>query len=105
MPIQFRRIDRSDNASEVLSLVKPTDPAALFACAELDQHLPYLVQITTGTEPGDDFVGLYDLDGDKVDQFHIGEWELAAAAEVPADVVDLLATSWETGSWEVTRIR
>jgi hypothetical protein len=62
---------------------------------------PYCVQITTGLDTGDDFVGLYNLDGDKLD---LGNCEWEAVAEVPAEVIEQIENGWESGSNVVERI-
>ena len=102
---QFTRTDRSDGASEVLTLVKLTSgPLAgkSFTSQDLDgREYPYLVQITTGADVGDDFVGLYDLDGDKVD---VGNAEWVTVAKVPAEVIEQIENGWESGSNVVARI-
>lgn len=99
------RTDRTDRTSEILTLVRLTSGARVdhgFVCADLDgARYPYLVQITTGTEPGDDFVGLYDLDGEAIDVGN-AEWEIVT--EAPAEVIEQIETSWESGSNEVVRI-
>lgn len=102
---RFTRTDRSDGASEVLTLVKLTSgPLAgkRFVSQDLDgREYPYLVQITTGPDVGDDFVGLYDLDGDKVD---VGNADWVTVAEAPAEVIEQIETSWATRFNEVARI-
>jgi hypothetical protein len=97
---RFTRTD-SDDASEVLTVVKLTS-GKLFASQDLDgREYPYLVQITTGPDVGDDFVGLYDLDGDKVD---VGNADWVTVAEAPAEVIEQIESGWESGSNVVERI-
>ena len=101
---RFLRTDRGE-ASEVLTLVKITDGRLAghgFPCADLDgATYPYLVQITTGPETGDDFVGLYDLDGGRVDAANC-DWEIVT--EAPAEVVAQIERRWKSGASVVTRI-
>ena len=68
-----------DGASEVLSLVKIGSET-------------YGVQITTGPTPDDDFVGLYDVDGEQWNGN--ADFELVPVAEVPVELV-----GWEA-SWD-----
>lgn len=91
----------TDGASEVLRLVV-LDDGAKFVCAELDgAEYPYLVQVTAGPGPGDDFVGLYDLDGERVEIVN-REWELATDA--PPEVIDQIERGWESGTSTVRRV-
>lgn len=83
---QFKRTDYSDNASEILSLVRFDDGG-------------YGVQVTT--PDGDDLVGVYDLDGDKING--PCDWELVPAAEVPAEHL-AWSSEWETGSTTVVPV-
>lgn len=103
---RFTRTDR--DASEVLALVRAEDKAgkvitSSFSDANENQgpEYPYLVQITSGPDVGDDFVGLYTLDGDQLDP-HGWTWEIVS--EAPAEVVDQIETSWESGTSVVERI-
>jgi hypothetical protein len=99
------RTDRSDDASEVLTLVRLTSGRLAgkgFASQDLDgREYPYLVQVTTGPDMGDDFVGLYDLDGDKID---VGNADWVAVGKAPAEVIEQIENGWESGSSVVTRI-
>lgn len=100
---RFFRRDCSDDATEVLTLVRLTGAHAgsKFTSGDLDgRRYPYLVQITTGPDTGDDFVGLYDLDGDKVD---LGNCEWEAVAKAPPEVIEQIENGWECGSNIVTR--
>lgn len=102
---RFTRRDQSDDASEVLTLVRITDghlAGKRLLCADLDgREYPYLIQVTTGPDLGDDFVGLYDLDGDQVDAAGCS-WEVVT--EAPAEVIEQVETGWESGMWVVERI-
>lgn len=81
----------TDGASEILTLVK------------IDGRDGLCVEICAGPEVGDDFVGLYDLDGD---QLSLGNctWEAVDASEIPAAIVENFASDWESGSSTVTRL-
>jgi hypothetical protein len=57
--------------------------------------------VTTGPEPGDDFVGLYDLDGDRLD---VGNADWEAVSEAPAEVIEQVEQGWETGTSTVERL-
>ena len=95
---RWTRTDQSDDATETLALVV-ADSGKPYYCAELGRETPYLVQVTTG----DDRVGLYDLDGDRIDSAQVGSWELATG-EIPADVIEQIESGWETGTSVVQRI-
>jgi hypothetical protein len=65
---RFLRTDQSDGASEVLAMVaveRDSDGA----------QLGRYVQVMSGPEVGDDFVGLFDLDGDRVELWNVS-WEI-----------------------------
>lgn len=102
---RFIRTDRSDGASEILTIVRLTSGKfadSLFACSDLDgREYPYLVEICTGPVIGDDFVGLYDLDGERI---YPGNADWERVAEAPAEVVDQIENGWESGSNLVTRL-
>ena len=76
------------SASECLSLVR-FDADSRYAGE-------YAVQITSGPLPGDDFVGVYDLDGDQINASNTS-WELVDDSEIPAEHVGWEA-SWERGN-------
>lgn len=78
-----------DGASEVLTLVR-------LASGDL------AVQITTGPNVDDDFVGIYDLDGEPIPYASGLEWEIAT--DVPANVIEQIETEWATGETVVTRL-
>lgn len=101
---RFTRRDQSDDASEVLTLVRITDghlAGKSFGCADLEGQYPYLVQVTTGPELGDDYVGLYTLDGDQIDAAGCA-WDVVK--EAPAEVIEQVETGWERGTSVVERI-
>lgn len=91
MAIRFTRTDSNDGASEILTIVHVDgDPADLFR-----------VEVCAGPEVGDDFVGLYDLDGD---QIRLGNAEWEAAEDVPDDVIEAVELGWESGTNTVKRL-
>lgn len=99
---QWTRTDVPD-ASETLRLVR-FDSGLTGYCADLDRETPYFIQITTGPGTGDDLVGLYDLDGERLDGAQFGSWDVVPASEdVPADVIDQIETGWDGGTAIVTR--
>lgn len=90
----------ADGASEILTLAKLTN-GEIFVSEDLDgAEYPYLVQVTAGQELGTDFVGLYDLDGSRVD---VGNSSWVAVTEAPVAVIEQIESGWETGSNVVTR--
>lgn len=106
--IQFTRTDLLDGACETLTFVCAQDShgdAITSSYVNEDENsltiVPYLIQITTGPVVGDDFVGLYTLDGDPV--CSIG-WSWEAAAEVPADVVAVVESTWAGETSVVERV-
>jgi hypothetical protein len=80
-----------DGASETLTVVRVDGQDAL------------AIQITTGPETGDDFVGLYDLDGDQLETANCA-WGIVDASEIPADVIESIERDWESGTSVVRRI-
>lgn len=104
---RFTRTDR--DASEVLAIVRAEDKhgnviTSSFADHNEDQspEYPYLVQITSGPDVGDDFVGLYTLDGDRVETGNGWTWEIVD--EAPVEVIEEIETAWATGTSVVERI-
>lgn len=94
MTTNYSRFTRRDldGASEVLALVRFTAESRQYAGE-------YAVQVTSGPKPGDDFFGVFDIDGERIDASN-AEWELVPAAEVPADLADW-ELGWETGTTTV----
>lgn len=98
--IHWTRTD-TDGASEVLRLVV-LDGGEKFVSSDLEgAEYPYLVQITSGPDAGDDFVGLYDLDGDEI-AFANRTWELAS--EAPVDVIEQIESGWGNNTSAVARV-
>lgn len=80
-----------DGSSEVLTICQ-LDEGTLYSEA-LGVESPYVVQVTSGPEPGDDFVGLYDLDGERIDWS--SSWEIVE--DVPTEVIEAVREGWATG--------
>lgn len=99
---RFTRRDR--DASEVLAIVRAEDRhgnAITSSFSEQGPEYPYLVQVTSGPDVGDDFVGLYTLDGDKIDQANGWTWEIVS--EAPIEVIEAIEIGWATGTSVVER--
>ncbi len=79
------------DASEVLTLVR------------LDDSGDLAIQITAGPAEGDDFVGLYDLDGDQI-QLANRAWTVVGEGDVPAEQIAEIGDTWESGTSVVARI-
>jgi len=94
--VRFRRTD--DDASEVLTLVR-VDQEPGYEPGKS----PVRVQITTGPDDGDDFVGLYSLDGDQLNYANVA-WTVISADELTDDEVESIRQDWETGTSSVERI-
>jgi len=86
-----------DDSSECLRLVT-VDHGDQFFCDDLGGDYPYLVQVTSGPEVGDDFVGLFDLDGCEVRLASGQSWQTVSRESVPEAVIDQIETGWDTGS-------
>ena len=84
-----------DGASEILTLVRLDSETRL--CGDL------AIEICAGPEVGDDFVGLYSLDGD---QLNLGNasWSAVEEARVSRRLVSRIARDWESGTSTVTRL-
>ncbi len=93
--LRWTRTDQSDGAHEILTIVR------------IDGQTDLCVEVCAGPEIGDDFVGLFDLDGE---QLTLGNcsWDAVDASEVPsevrAEVVTTIETDWEHGSTIVERL-
>lgn len=88
-----------DGAEECLTLLR-LDDGMLWSEA-LGLETPYVVQVTACPCVGDDFVGICDLDGEKID---VSPRACKVATEAPADVVDVVETGWATGLLVVERL-
>ena len=86
--IRWTRTD--GDASEVLTLVR------------IDGQDDLSIQITTGPDDGDDFVGLYDLDGDQLRGNCT--WEVVDESDLTAEQIESIRLDWETGTSSVERI-
>jgi hypothetical protein len=89
--VRWTRTDQSDGAHEILTIVR------------IEGQPDLCVEVCAGPEIGDDFVGLYDLDGDQLTTGNCS-WEAVDACEVPADVVSTIETDWEHGTTVVERL-
>ena len=88
--VRYRRTDSSDGASEILTVVR------------IDGESDFVIEICSGPGIGDDFVGLYDLDGDQLRTGNCS-WEVVDESEVPAEVIEMIETDWESGTNVVAR--
>lgn len=84
--VAWKRTD-DDGATDYLTVV------------QLDGRDDYYVQVTTGPSEGDDFVGLYDLDGDQVTS--TGTWSVAKT--VPLKVILAVESNFESGTSKLER--
>lgn len=89
--VRWTRTDSSDGAHEILTLVRR------------DETGDVVVQVTTGPDVGDDFVGLYDLDGERL-QLGNETWEVIGEDEVSPELIAEVEGNWECGSSVVTRL-
>lgn len=96
--IEFKR-SNFDGAHEYLQICRVGKP--IYAEC-LERETPFVVQITA--EPGGhgDFIGIYDLDGGRIDRFALGSWEIAE--EVPEDVIAAVEQGWESRASVVERV-
>lgn len=97
--VRFERV-ADDGASEVLTIVR-LDEGEIYSEA-LDRETPYAVEVCAGPSVGDDFVGVYDLDGERIDGLRPRSW--AIADDVPAEVVEAVEDGWSTGLNVVSRL-
>lgn len=88
--IRWERRDYTDGASEILTLCK------------IDGDDDYVIQITSGLDAGDDFVGLYDLDGEQIPLGN-NTWEIVCDA--PAELIAEIEQNWESGTTTVNRVQ
>lgn len=91
-PIRFVRRDLSDGAIEILTIVR------------VEGREDYFVEVCAGPNVGDDFVGLYDLEGDKVDLGNV-EWEAADGRGAADDaLVAAVEDNFANGNVTVERV-
>ena len=83
-----------DGASECLRLVT-VDNGDQFYCDDLEGDYPYLVQVTSGPNVGDDFVGVFDLDGGEVNLPSGQSWTLVSREAVPEEVLAQIEVGWD----------
>ena len=101
--IQWKLTDRNDGATEYHTLVRATDGRE-FMSVELGKHSPVIVQVMTGDDGNADLCGLYNLDGEELDHFAIGSWEVVPDAEAPADIVAHVEQWIETPDTTIERV-
>lgn len=89
--VRWARTDQCDGAHEILTLVRR------------DAVGDVVVQVTTGADDGDDFVGLYDLDGDQI-QLGTETWTVVGEDEISPETIAEVEGNWECGSSVVTRL-
>ena len=80
-----------DGSSEVLTVVR------IDGCSEL------CVEVAAGPEIGDDFVGLYDMNGAQI-QTPDCSWEAVDEGEIPSTVIEGFPLNWERGNSTITRL-
>lgn len=88
--IRFLRTDL--DASEVLTVVRFDRSAPKHLAGTL------AIQITSGPEVGDDFVGLYTLDGDRIDT---GNYSWSIVTRLSLAKIETIRSDWETGTSSV----
>jgi hypothetical protein len=86
---RYVRTDPIDDTSEILTLV------------QIDGRDGYYVEICSGPKPGDDFVGLFDLDDGSLIDLGNCTWERVRKA--PKEIADALL-DWETGTYQLTAL-
>ena len=101
--IQWKLTDRNDGATEYHTLVRATDGRD-FVSAELDKSSPIIVQVMNGRDDMAELNGLYNLDGEELDHFAIGSWEVVPDAEAPADIVAHVEQWIETPDTTIERV-
>ena len=88
--IEFKR-EQADGAHEYLQIVRLDYKRTFVSEALGGKRSPFIVQITSDSGGHGDFVGVFDLDGDKIDA-HGLSWEIAD--DVPAEVIETVETGW-----------
>ena len=90
--------------TEEVSIVVPDDGKE-YVCAGLDnRRFSLLVQVClpADKDSSGELIGLYDLDGEKVD--FIGTWEMARSSQVPGEVVGEVEANFSSGLATMTRV-
>jgi hypothetical protein len=82
---------------------EPIESTEILTLVRIDGETEIRIEICAGPEIGDDFVGLYALDGDQL-QLDNCSWDAVDASEVPAEVIITIETDWECGSCRVERL-
>jgi hypothetical protein len=84
------------DVSEVLTLVRIDDCPYPTCVGE------FAIQVTTGPDDGDDFVGLYTIDGDELTTYGRYSWPVVDADDLTESRLQEIANDWATGSSFVT---
>ena len=100
--MDFARTDCSDPTVFETLRICTLDSGETHYSEWLESDTRFVVQVTTGPDVGDDFVGLYDLDGEEI-RVANASWTVAPAAEIPAAVIEAVEEGWASGSYVVTR--
>lgn len=82
---RWRRTDLSYGVSEILTIVR------------IDGEADLAVEVCSGSEIGDDFIGLFDLDGDQLQSNRSRSWEVVELEDLPAEVVEQIE-GWAHGN-------
>jgi hypothetical protein len=89
--VRFLREDL-DGSSEVLTVVR------------LDEDADLAIEVCAGPNVGDDFVGIYDLDGEQIPFPGAGSWSVVDGAELTEQEIADIEEGWATGTTTVTRL-
>ena len=85
------RWTRTDgDASEILTVVR------------IEGRVGLAVEVCAGPAIGDEFVGLYDLDGDALN-LASGTWEAVDECELTTEQIESIRLDWESGTSTVER--
>lgn len=94
--MRFIRTDLMDpDCTEEITLVSSS---MHYYSTWLEAESPYIVQVCQGEH----FAGLFSLDGDAITS-PPASWEVAADADIPAEVVAAIEEGWTTGNYTVER--
>ena len=89
--VRWQRTDRSDGASEILTLVR------------VDGREGLAIEVCSGPNIGDDVVGLFDLDGDALNA-GVGTWSAVDEAEVTPEQIAAIGERWGIRTNRVERL-
>lgn len=82
MSIRFLRED-NDGSTEALTIVQL-----------LNDCKNYYIEVCSGPDIGDDFIGLYDLEGNRIE---IGNQNWEAVEFVSQEIIDYVICEWSSG--------